>query len=167
MILTGNKIREETKKGNIILEPFEEKMLNPNSFNYRLGRFLKKSYINNKNELKFQDIDLFQYPNGYTLIPGHLYLGSTFEIIGSEVYAMSLIGRSSIGRYGLFLQISANLGHTTSCHCWTLEILPVLKIKVYYKMCIGQVSFWNNLGIVEKTDHKYNKFNIPTEGGLK
>lgn len=167
MILTGNKIIKEVENGNITLEPFEEKMINPNSFNYRLGRFLKKSYIDEKNNLKFEVIDLLEYPDGYILFPGNLYLGSTYEKIGSTLYAMSLIGRSSMGRYGLFLQISANLGHTSSCHCWTLEIVPILKIKVYYKMCIGQVSFWNNFGVIEKTNHKYNKFNIPTEGGIK
>lgn len=164
MILTGNKIREEVKNKNIILDPFEEKMINPNSYNYKLGKVLKKSYLIEKNELKFEEINLSLYPEGYILEPGNLYLGTTYEKIGSSKYAMSLIGRSSMGRYGLFLQISANLGHTSSCHCWTLEIVPILPIKIYYKMCIGQVSFWNNLGNLKVTNHKYNKFDIPTEG---
>ena len=37
MILTGNKIREEVKNKNIIIEPFSEDQINPNSYNYRLG----------------------------------------------------------------------------------------------------------------------------------
>jgi hypothetical protein len=52
------------------------------------------------------------------------------EELGSRKYAMSLIGRSSIGRLGLFLQVSANLGHTGSSHCWTLELAQGLSLTV-------------------------------------
>ena len=41
MILSGNKIKEEVKKGRITIEPFDENMLNPNSYNYELGDYLK------------------------------------------------------------------------------------------------------------------------------
>lgn len=160
MILTGSQIIKEQNKRKIKISPFEIKNVNPNSYNYRLGRYLK--IINGDQEIS-ETIDLSQYPNGYVLTTETLYLGSTYECIGSDYYAMSLIGRSSIGRYGLFMQISANLGHTGSKHCWTLEILATLPIKVYYKMKIGQVSFWKNRGEIIKTKHHYNNFNIPKE----
>ena len=41
MILSGNKIKEEVKKGNINIYPFKENMLNPNSYNLRLANTLK------------------------------------------------------------------------------------------------------------------------------
>lgn len=82
--------------------------------------------------------------DGYILKPRQMYLGHTAETIGSRKYAMSLIGRSSVGRLGLFLQISANLGHTTSSHKWTLEMVSVKPLKIYPYMKIGQVSFWEN-----------------------
>lgn len=54
---------------------------------------------------------------------------------------MSLIGRSSTGRLGLFLQVSADLGHTGAEHKWTLELVAAKPIKIYPNMIIGQISF--------------------------
>lgn len=36
MILTGNEIKNEISKGNISISDFDEKQLNPNSYNLRL-----------------------------------------------------------------------------------------------------------------------------------
>ena len=162
MILVGKQILSEQRGGNICIEPFSPAQINPNSYNYRLGRFLKVSQDDGE-RFWFTCVDLWEYPNGYTITPGHIYLGSTFESIGSKKYAMSLIGRSSIGRYGMFLQISANLGHTGSSHHWTLEIVPALPIKLYYRMIVGQVSFWVNDGPAFRTPHRYNQFDVPAE----
>lgn len=162
MILVGKQILLEQNAGNICISPFSEDQINPNSYNYRLGRFLKVSETDGE-KFWFNTIDLWDYPNGYIITPGHTYLGSTYESIGSTKYAMSLIGRSSLGRYGMFLQISANLGHTGSSHHWTLEIVPTLPIKLYYHMIIGQVSFWVNDGPEFRTSHRYNHFDEPTE----
>ena len=41
MILTGSEIIKEHEKGNIIIEPFFQEQINPNSYNYRLGHKLK------------------------------------------------------------------------------------------------------------------------------
>lgn len=159
MILTGSEILNLQKQGAINIVPFEKQLINPNSYNYRLGRFLIEYDGNNEKK----KIDLLDYTDGYILKKDRFYLGQTYEKIGSSKCAMSLIGRSSIGRYGLFLQVSANLGHTTSFHKWTLEMVPCIDIKVYFKMKIGQVSFWTNIGKIETTKHYYNKFDLPTE----
>src|SRR5262249_42758117 len=74
--------------------------------------------------------------------PGMLYLGATHERIGSRQYVMTLLGRSSIGRLGIFLNITADLGHLGSESCWTLEIRVVQAVRVYPRMKIGQVAFW-------------------------
>ena len=47
-----------------------------------------------------------------------------------------------MGRLGLFLQLSADLGHIGAVHCWTLELTVVQPVRVYPGMRIGQVSFW-------------------------
>lgn len=166
MILTGSEIIKEQGKGNIAIIPFHKKNVNPNSYNYRLDRFIKKSVIDGF-KVRFLDIDLKNYPQGYVLEKGNLYLANTYENIGSSKYAMSLIGRSSLGRLGMFLQVSANLGHTGSSHHWTLEIVPCIDIKVYYKMIVGQVSFWTNEGELSVSNHIYNKYNFPTESFRK
>jgi dCTP deaminase len=118
MILTGSKIKEEIACGSIVIEPFLESQINPNSYNYRLGPTIKVFHKFDEDKSLFEEIDI--PAEGYVLEPGVMYLANTLEVIGSDKYAMSLIGRSSMGRYGLFLQVSANLGHTTSKHKWTL-----------------------------------------------
>jgi len=37
MILTGTEIKKRVEKGEITLEPFSDDLMNPNSYNYRLG----------------------------------------------------------------------------------------------------------------------------------
>ena len=37
VILSGLKIKEEVMNGNITIEPFNDALLNPNSYNYRLS----------------------------------------------------------------------------------------------------------------------------------
>jgi len=161
MILTGNEIQRQLDKGNILLCPFNSSQLNPNSYNYRLGPFLKVFIKFNGNKSVFKKVRIPK--KGYILKPGRMYLGHTEELIGSKKYAMSLIGRSSMGRLGLFLQVSANLGHTNSSHHWTLELVPSIPIRIYPNMIIGQVSFWTNRGEIKKYTGKFGKYNLPQE----
>ena len=159
MILTGSEIIKEYKNGNLIIEPFDEKLINPNSYNYRLGEKLKifKEVLEGKQV--FEEISIPE--SGYILNPHQMYLGHTLEILGSRKYASWLIGRSSLGRLGLFLQISANLGHTGSAYSWTLEIVCSIPFKIYPKMKIGQISFWENYGDVNNYQGSYTRFNVP------
>ena len=161
MILTGSKIKQEIFDGNITIEPFTEAQVNPNSYNYRLGTVLKVFKDFDGHKSSFEEVEIPE--DGYVLTPGVMYLATTSEVIGSNKYAMSLIGRSSMGRYGLFLQVSANLGHTTSKHRWTLELVAALPIRLYPGMVIGQVSFWENYGIVDPYKGRYGFINHPQE----
>lgn len=163
MILTGNQIEKERKAGRITIEPFECSMVNPNSYNYRLAETLykvKEDVIDSKKPTSYEKIVIPK--EGYVLQPGILYLGSTMEVIGSDTYSMQLIGRSSVGRLGLFLQVSAPLGHIGTSHCWTLELKSVQPLRVYPRMKIGQVSFWCVSGENNLTyDSKYWKYTKP------
>jgi dCTP deaminase len=147
MILTGNEITQARGAGLIDLEPFEPELLNPNSYNYRLGPELVElcnDVIDVKGEQHTRGTRI--PPEGLMLRPGRLYLGTTLEVIGSRAYVPSLIGRSSLGRLGLFLQITADLGHLGTRHRWTLELKVVQPLIVYAGMRIGQVSFWKPEG---------------------
>lgn len=164
MILSGLKIEEEINKGNIIIEPFDGSLLNPNSYNYRLGDEILEitaDVIDPNIKTAYKTIKLTK--KGYLLKPNHLYLGSTVEKIGSNKYVTQLIGRSSTGRLGLFLQVTAPLGHVGCNHCWTLELKVVQPLRVYPNMRIGQVTFWKLFG--EKTitydTGKYNDYVKP------
>lgn len=164
MILTGTQIRESLNDGTITLSPFEVENVNPNSYNYRLGSNVKVFSGMKDGLATFVEQPIPE--EGMTLIPGQMYLASTLEEIGSSVYAMSLIGKSSIGRLGLFLQVSANLGHTGSSHCWTLELVAAYPVRIYPGMVIGQVSFWENKGEIVSYSGYHGNFSEITESVL-
>ena len=164
VILSGLKIKEEVMNGNITIEPFTDALLNPNSYNYRLSDELLEltdKVIDPKKPSSFKRIKLTE--KGYVLKPNTLYLGSTVEIIGSDEYVTQLIGRSSAGRLGLFLQVTAPLGHVGCKHCWTLELKCVEPLRVYPNMKIGQVTFWKLEGDKTYTYEtgKYNSYREP------
>ncbi len=175
MILSGLKIEKEIQNGNINIEPFKEDSLNPNSYNYCLGNVLYEindEVIDPKEKTQYKEIKLTK--KGYVLKPNKLYLANTFEKIGSKKYVTQLIGRSSIGRLGLFLQVTAPLGHIGCYHNWTLELKTVEPLRVYPYMKIGQVTFWKLTGkkTITYETGKYNKHNKPYvsmyyKGGVK
>lgn len=153
MILTGSQILADWQAGNIIITPFDESQINPNSYNYRLGEVLFGATDDVMDPKAESNMEKIVIPaNGYYLQPGRLYLGSTYEKIGSDKYSIQLIGRSSVGRLGLFLQVSASLGHVGTNHNWTLELKVVQPLKVYPRMKIGQITFWKVEG---KNDTSY------------
>ncbi|WP_328689991.1 deoxycytidine deaminase [Streptomyces phaeochromogenes] len=147
MILTGCAIQEAVEAGQITIDPFSPELLNPNSYNYRLGRTLKQVTSDPADPTQPAQTAAIELPDdGYVLRPGVVYLGATVETLGSAEFVTSLIGRSSVGRLGMFLQISADLGQLGPAHRWTLEIKVVQPLKVYPQMRIGQVSFWTPAG---------------------
>lgn len=161
MILTGREIEREVASQGIVLDPYHEDQVNPNSYNYRLGSTIKEFAGIENGEATFTELSVPD--EGLILRPETLYLAHTYETIGSDRFAMSLIGRSSMGRLGLFLQVSANLGHTTSAHRWTLELHAIQPLRVYPMMVIGQVSFWQNLGRIEDLGKTYALIDRPHE----
>lgn len=147
MILTGPEIIRQRRAGRITLEPFDETQVNPNSYNYRLGATLR-THRNRLIDMK-EDSAVEEHligEEGILLQPGRVYLGTTVERIGSDFFVPSLIGRSSLGRLGVFLQVSADLGNLGAIHQWTLEIVVCQTIRLYAGMIIGQVSFWRPIG---------------------
>ena len=161
MILTGSEIAKSVDDGTIQIDDFCLSRVNPNSYNYQLGRVLKVFNVNT------QGFDRIEIPDdGYILDQSKTYLGHTKERIGSSAYAMRLIGRSSLGRLGLFLQVSADLGHTGSFHRWTLELVAAMPIRLYPEMTIGQITFWHNWGEQKLAHRTYSMFDEPMEAVL-
>ena len=160
MILSGLKIHEEVLNKRIFIEPFNDELLNPNSYNYRLGNVLYElidDVIDPKKECKYKEIVIGS--DGYVLKPNKVYFGSTMEVIGSDKYVTQLIGRSSVGRLGLFLQVTAPLGHVGCKLNWTLELKVVQPLKVYSGMKIGQVTFWCMDGN-DEINYKKGRYNM-------
>ncbi len=162
MILTYYEILKNIKNGNIHISPFEEDLLNPNSYDYRIDYKLleiKDLPVDPKKQASYHEIDFTD--EGYILSPNKTYLANTFEEIGSHMFVPSLIGKTSLGRLGLFLQITADLGNLGAKHKWTLELKAVQPLKIYPMMRIGQISFWKTTGNSEiQYSGKYDKFSI-------
>lgn len=161
MILTGDAIHDAIVDGDITFSPFELDAINPNSINYRLGHRILQVSANSDGDFAAGCEELMLEENKFLLRKGCLYLGSTLETIGSDKYVTSLIGRSSVGRLGLFVQVSANLGHVGAIHQWTLELVPSIDIYVYPGQTIGQVSFWQCAGDQQRYDGWFGQHNQP------
>jgi len=150
MILSGKHIEQELKAGRIIITPFEPNQLNPNSYDFRLGSTLKVYREKVLDTKTYNEVDSIEIPkSGYTLESDKIYLGHTLEIIGSEHYVPIIRGRSSTGRLGLFVHITADLIDLGSINQYTLMMHAVQGLKIYPGMRIGQVTFWEIQG--EKT----------------
>lgn len=164
MILTGEAIRHAVLDHAITIDPFDDDLLNPNSYNYRLGHELKVAPAGVLDPHDVHVWPLTAIPStGYLLEPGCLYLGHTLERIGSAEFVTSLIGRSSLGRLGLFLQLSADLGHQGAVHSWTLELTVAQPLRIYAGMPIGQVSFWETTGAPSLYQGHYGDTTGPKE----
>ncbi|MFI1184374.1 dCTP deaminase [Streptomyces sp. NPDC020799] len=156
MILTGPEIVTAFCDGRLRIDPFDADQVNPNSYNVRLGSTLA-TYTepvidahrpNPTTTLTIGD-------DGYVLKPGELYLGHTFEQVGSDVLVPLLFGRSSVGRLGLFVEITAPIGDIGFHGQWTLMLTPVRPLKVYPGMKIGQIMFFVATGPVDLYAGKY------------
>lgn len=167
MILTGNEIREEVIKGNIIIEPFNEEQINPNSYDFKLGSIIKtykNSILDPKLKQEVETININD--SGFILYPDKIYLGHTFEIMGSTGFVPIIKGKSTIARLGLFIHVTADLIDIGSINQWTLQLHSVEPIKIYPHMLIGQVTFWKIKGDIRLYDGKYQGAQGPVESKL-
>ncbi len=131
MILSGREILKQLNT-NIFIEPFHESRLNPNSYNLTLADELlvyESGELDMKRENPVKRLTI--PPEGIVLEPGRLYLGRTAEFTRTENYVPMLDGRSSTGRLGLFIHVTAGFGDVGFAGYWTLEIFCIQPIRIY------------------------------------
>ena len=158
MILSGREIKKRLGS-DIRIDPFHEEQLNPNSYNLRLHNKLL-SYTGAELDMKI-DNPTRQIPipeNGLMLYPGRLYLGRTMEYTETHGAVPMLEGRSSIGRLGLFIHVTAGFGDVGFKGYWTLEIFCVQPIIIYPDVEICQLYFHEvSTNHSEYTEGKYQE----------
>ena len=141
MILSGKEI-ESRIDNDIIIEPFDKKRINPNSYNLSLHNELliyKDSTLDMK---KNNEVEKLTIPsNGLVLETNRLYLGRTVEYTETKNLVPMLEGRSSIGRLGLFVHVTAGFGDVGFKGFWTLEIFCIQPVKIYPSVEICQVYY--------------------------
>ena len=141
MILSGRKIKSEQGK-SIIIEPFNEQQVGPNSYNLRLHSELV-TYTGDTLDMKKNNPTEKRSipPEGLLYEPGTLYLGRTLEYTKTTSFVPILEGRSAIGRLGLFIHVTAGFGDVGFAGIWTLEIFCVQPIRIYAGVEICQIYY--------------------------
>lgn len=142
MILTGRQILAAKEAGQIRIEPWSEARLNPNSYNLSLAGELAVYTGEVLDMAKPNAIETFQIPpEGYLMHPGRLYLGRTVEYTETRGLVPMLEGRSSVGRLGLFVHVTAGFGDIGFCGYWTLEISCIQPVRIYAGVEICQIFY--------------------------
>lgn len=156
MILSGDEIRNKLGE-DIKIEPFDDQHVNPNSYNLTLHDelvmyeevVLDMRNPNRTRRLKIPD-------TGLVLSSNQLYLGRTVERTETHNLVPMLEGRSSIGRLGLFVHVTAGFGDVGFCGYWTLEMFAVQRIRIYPGVPICQIFYHEVAGkITEYQSEKY------------
>jgi dCTP deaminase len=149
MILSGHEIREQLGQ-NIVIDPFDESHLNPNSYNLTLHNEVLTYEelvldMRKANRVRRMSIP----PEGLVLSPNQLYLGRTVERTETYNLVPMIEGRSSIGRLGLFVHVTAGFGDVGFRGYWTLEMFAVQPVRIYAGVSICQIFYHQIAGDFE------------------
>ena len=149
-ILTGHEIVKQLKRKHIRIGNFDQKRVQPNSYDVTLGD--KISYFNLDSD---EYLDVFKansmtteyiLEEGLVLLPKRLYLVETVESVWSDKYVIEVSGTSSLARLGITVHKTAgyaNIGHEFK---WILEVEVTHPVKIYPGMKIGQCYFHTSKG---------------------
>lgn len=156
MILSGKEIEKRLGE-DIIIKPYTKSQINPNSYNLRLSNELlvyNEPILDMKQ--KHTATELVIPEEGLVLEPNKLYLGRTVEYTETHNLVPMLEGRSSIGRLGLFIHVTAGFGDVGFKGYWTLEIFCIHPIRIYPNVEICQIYYHSVLGDTE--EYKSGKY---------
>lgn len=158
-MLTAQAIKDAVSQGDIIIKPFDEQKLGPNSYDLSLHNEIlvyREKTLDMKKDNQVERIIIPE--SGYLLHPEKLYLARTREWTATDRYVPMLEGRSSIGRLGLHVHITAGFGNLGSSGYWTLELSCVQPLIIYPAVRICQIYFIMPCGeqhmVVEKNRYK-------------
>ncbi|MCE2441492.1 MAG: dCTP deaminase [Candidatus Latescibacteria bacterium] len=141
MILSGKMIHERIGK-DIAIEPFDPARLNPNSYNLSLADELVMYEDDVLDMKKNSPTRSIRIPgDGFELQPRTLYLGRTAEFTRTDNHVPMLEGRSSVGRLGLFVHVTAGFGDVGFDGYWTLEMFCIHPVRIYPNVEICQIYY--------------------------
>jgi len=126
----------------LLYDPYEKDKINPNSYNLSLHDELltyNDLPLDMKKENGFEKLTIPQ--DGLVLEPNRLYLGRTIEYTETKNLVPMLEGRSSVGRLGLFVHVTAGFGDVGFRGFWTLEIFCIQPIKIYSGVEVCQIYY--------------------------
>ncbi|HID76372.1 MAG TPA: dCTP deaminase [Planctomycetaceae bacterium] len=166
MILSGHQIRAELGK-RIVIDPFDESRLNPNSYNLSLHNELivyEEVVLDMRRPNRVRRLQIPE--DGFVLQPGQLYLGRTHERTETHGLVPMIEGRSSIGRLGLFVHVTAGFGDVGFCGYWTLEMFAVQPVRIYAGVPICQIFYHDIRGTYDEYDSDKYQHNTDIQPSL-
>jgi dCTP deaminase len=143
LILSSSEIVRRRAAGDIVVDPWCDAHLGPNSVDLTLsptlltyrGRTLDARQDNATDELTIPE-------RGLVLLPGRLYLGATAEWTETRGNLVPFIeGRSSLARLGVSTHCSAGFGDHAFAGSWTLELTVVHPVRLYAGMRVCQIAW--------------------------
>ncbi len=141
MILSGLEIQKQLGT-KIKIDPYDEKNLNPNSYNLTLHHELMTYEEVVLDMRKANRVRRLTIPEeGIVLSPNQLYLARTVEMTETSDLVPVIEGRSSIGRLGLFVHVTAGFGDVGFRGFWTLEMFAVQPVRIYAGVQICQIFY--------------------------
>ena len=159
MVLSDRTIKAEVAAGRIVIDPYEEGLVQPSSVDVRVDRKFRVfrnsryPYIDVRQPMEdLTELVEIEGQEPFILHPGEFVLGQTLESIAlpDDVVAR-LEGKSSLGRLGLLIHSTAGFVDPCFEGNLTLELSNVanLPITIYHGMPIGQISFMRMDGPVD------------------
>lgn len=152
MILTRTAILGRMASGHVVIHPPPlPEHCGPNSVDLHLGPRLAR-YRHRVDEdglpwpLDPSDLPpLAEVPldtrGRWFLRPGQLYLGETLEHTETRDLVPVVDGRSSLGRVGVGIHVTAGRGDVGFCGRWTLEIWAVQPVWIWPGMRALQITY--------------------------
>ncbi|HEY9682381.1 MAG TPA: dCTP deaminase [Oculatellaceae cyanobacterium] len=173
-ILVDYEIRREIAEGMLIVEPFDDALVQPNSYDVRLDR---KFSWHEAEDAQHPIIDPYmpesirsgvveQESDSIVIRPGQFILGATLESVCLPNYIVGqLTGKSSLARLGVMVHVTAGFIDAGFSHPpakITLEIVNVgnRPVRLHAGMSIAQMVFTKTaecqLPYHKKPSAKYN-----------
>ncbi len=116
VILSDGSLREQIATGRLVIDPFDDELVQPASVDVRLGRqfrVMRNSRMTHIDPMVSNDalMETVEVPDGepFVLHPGEFALGHTAETFGLPDDVVGIVnGKSSLGRLGV--QVHATAG---------------------------------------------------------
>lgn len=168
MFLSDKDIHNLVKKGKITLEPFNQKQLQPASYDIKLGN---NFIVNDAHSTQAIDPVKGIYPKTqnievkdgeeFVLHPGVSILGYSKEKFGSDQYLIEVNGKSSLARIGLIVHNSASIvnpGHYLNI---ALELCNLNNVPIVLRpgMEIAQLTFSTISSLTKKSYRQTGRYN--------
>jgi dCTP deaminase len=167
MIVSGRQIKKAHRAGKIVIDPWDDSRLNPNSYNLRLSKHMveyDEVVLDMAKDNRFRRFEI--PPEGLVLAPNKLYLGQTMEYTETHDHVPMIEGRSSIGRLGVCIHVTAGFGDKNFCGQWTLELFCVQPVRIYAGVEVAQIYYHEIDPEAEPYDGKYQDYSRASEGPM-